>query len=64
MPLQKRFIGHRRAEADLDLPIPSIEELDNLDLRQFRYKSFHVRSAMDRESESIAIRALEQVALP
>jgi hypothetical protein len=43
--------------------IPLIEELDRLDLGQFSYKSFHAPSVMEREFESIAIRALEQVAL-
>ncbi len=43
--------------------IPLIEELDNLDLRQFRYKAFHAPSVMDRDFESVAISALDQVAL-
>jgi hypothetical protein len=43
--------------------IPLVEELDNLDLRQFRYKSFHAPSVMDREFESVAISTLDQVAL-
>jgi hypothetical protein len=43
--------------------IPLLEELDDLDLRQFKYKAFHAPSVMDREFESVAIDALDQVAL-
>jgi hypothetical protein len=43
--------------------IPLVEGLDNLDLRQFRYKAFHAPSVMDREFESVAIEVLDQVAL-
>lgn len=43
--------------------LPLVEELDRLDLRQFRYISFHAPSVMDPEFESVAIDALDQVAL-
>ncbi len=43
--------------------IPLVEQLDDLDLREFTYKAFHAPSLMDREFESVAISALEQVAL-
>jgi hypothetical protein len=43
--------------------IPLVEQLDDLDLRVFEYKAFHAPSLMDREFESVAISALEQVAL-
>jgi hypothetical protein len=43
--------------------IPLVEQLDDLDLRVFEYKAFHAPSLMDREFESLAISALEKVAL-
>jgi hypothetical protein len=43
--------------------IPLVEQLDDLDLRVFEYKAFHAPSLMDGEFESVAISALEQVAL-
>jgi hypothetical protein len=43
--------------------LPLVEELDRLDLCQFRYISFHAPSVMDPEFESVAIDALDQVAL-
>lgn len=43
--------------------IPLIEELDDLDLQEFRYKAFHAPSAMDRDFEPVAIDALREVAL-
>jgi hypothetical protein len=43
--------------------IPLVEQLDDLDLREFQYKAFHAPSLMDREFEPVAISALEQVAL-
>jgi hypothetical protein len=42
--------------------VPLIEELDRLDLTQFRYIAFHAPSTMDPEFEPVAIAALEQVA--
>ena len=43
--------------------LPLVEELERLDLHQFRYISFHAPSVMDPEFESTAIHALDQVAL-
>jgi hypothetical protein len=43
--------------------LPLIEELDNLDLRPFRYIAFHAPSVMDRLFEPLAIAALRQVAV-
>ena len=43
--------------------LPLVEELERLDLHQFRYISFHAPSVMDPEFESIAVHALDQVAL-
>lgn len=42
--------------------IPLITELNDLDLREFRYKSFHAPSVMDRDFEPVAIDALHAVA--
>lgn len=42
--------------------VPLIRELDNLDLRQFRYTAFHAPSFMDRDFEPVAVNALNQVA--
>jgi hypothetical protein len=41
---------------------PLVEELDRLDLRQFKYVSFHAPSSMEPEFENTALRLLEQVA--
>jgi hypothetical protein len=43
--------------------LPLINDLDDLDLRQFRYKAFHAPSVMDRDFESVAVDALREVAL-
>jgi hypothetical protein len=43
--------------------IPLIRDLNDLDLREFQYKSFHAPSVMDRDFEPIAIDALHEVAL-
>jgi hypothetical protein len=43
--------------------LPLVEELDRLDLHQFEYISFHAPSVMDIEFESVAIEALNLVAL-
>jgi len=43
--------------------LPLVQELEHLDLYQFRYISFHAPSVMDPEFESVAIDALDQVAL-
>jgi hypothetical protein len=63
-----RILTHRHVQA-VELSalrqhelIPLVEQLDNLDLDDFRYKAFHAPGVMDREFESIAIRALDQVA--
>jgi len=43
--------------------IPLIQELDDLDLRTFKYVAFHAPSTMDRDFEPVAIAALHQVAI-
>ena len=43
--------------------IPLVEQLDGLDLKEFEYKAFHAPSLMDRDFESVAISALEEVAM-
>jgi len=43
--------------------LPLVEKLDSLELGQFRYISFHAPSTMDSAFESVAISALDQVAL-
>ena len=43
--------------------IPLIQDLNDLDLREFQYKAFHAPSVMDRDFEPIAIDALHEVAL-
>jgi hypothetical protein len=43
--------------------IPLINDLNGLDLREFRYTAFHAPSVMDREFETVAIDALHEVAL-
>jgi hypothetical protein len=41
---------------------PLVEDLDNLDLRQFRYLAFHAPSSLDPAFEATAIQLLERVA--
>ncbi len=43
--------------------LPLVQELDRLDLNQFEYISFHAPSALGPEFESVAIEALDRVAL-
>jgi hypothetical protein len=40
-----------------------MSDLDHLDLREFQYKAFHAPSLMDRDFESVAIDALDEIAL-
>lgn len=41
---------------------PLVEDLDNLDLRKFRYVAFHAPSSLDDSFEATAIKLLEHVA--
>jgi len=43
--------------------IPLVEELDSLDLREFRYIAFHAPSVIGVEFESVAIGLLRRVAM-
>jgi len=43
--------------------LPLLEELDRLELHRFEYITFHAPSVMDTEFESVAIEALNRVAL-
>ena len=43
--------------------IPLIQDLNDLDLREFQYTAFHAPSVMDRDFEPVAIDALHEVAL-
>ncbi len=42
--------------------IPLINDLSDVELREFRYVAFHVPSFMDRDFEPVAIKALREVA--
>jgi hypothetical protein len=42
---------------------PLVEDLDNLDLRKFRYVAFHAPSSLDPAFEVTAIQLLERVAI-
>jgi hypothetical protein len=41
---------------------PLVEDLDNLDLRKFRYVAFHAPSSLDPSFEAATIKLLEHVA--
>ena len=43
--------------------IPLIEDLNDMELREFRYIAFHAPSLMDCDFEPVAIKALSEVAL-